>query len=219
MNKIFSILDKYVNYFIAFFIFFYSVGIFGILTPKLSEFFISTTSFALIISIIALIFFHREKWNPKTLAIFATIAVLGFFVEVIGVNTGLIFGEYIYGNTLGIKVFNTPVMIAFNWILMIYTSAAIAQRLNFHVILTILSGAFLMVIYDLLLEPVAPNLDMWTWTEASAPFQNYVAWGIIAIVFHYAATVESYQNPEQISSSSLPNSIWFFLDYQYFKLK
>ncbi len=211
MNKIFSILDKYVNYFIAFFIFFYSVGIFGILTPKLSEFFISTTSFALIISIIALIFFHREKWNPKTLAIFATIAVLGFFVEVIGVNTGLIFGEYIYGNTLGIKVFNTPVMIAFNWILMIYTSAAIAQRLNFHVILTILSGAFLMVIYDLLLEPVAPNLDMWTWTEASAPFQNYVAWGIIAIVFHSLLQLNHIKIQNKLAPAVYLTQFGFFL--------
>jgi putative membrane protein len=46
------------------------------------------------------------------------IAVAGFFIEAIGVNTGLIFGNYVYKTTLGWKFLETPLIIGVNWILL-----------------------------------------------------------------------------------------------------
>jgi putative membrane protein len=42
------------------------------------------------------------------------IAVAGFFIEAIGVNTGLIFGNYVYKTTLGWKFLETPLIIGVN---------------------------------------------------------------------------------------------------------
>jgi putative membrane protein len=42
------------------------------------------------------------------------------------------------------------------------------------------AGALLMVIYDILLEPVAIRLDMWSWETVTPPLQNYIAWFIIS---------------------------------------
>ncbi|MBN2745795.1 MAG: carotenoid biosynthesis protein [Bacteroidales bacterium] len=211
MNNRISISKIDYKFVIGFFIFFYSVGIAGILTPRFSDFFISTTSFALIISFIALIIFHKESWSTKAILVFSFIAILGFFVEVIGVNTGLIFGEYSYGNSLGIKIFNTPIMIAFNWLLMIYTSAAIAQKWKFHPIITILFGAALMVVYDMLLEPVAPKLDMWTWVQSSAPLQNYLAWALISIAFHALLQLNQIKIYNKLAPAIYLTQFGFFL--------
>jgi putative membrane protein len=40
----------------------------------------------------------------------------------------------------------------------------------------------LAVVFDLVLEPVAIALNYWQWAAVSVPFQNYVAWFVIAAV-------------------------------------
>ena len=41
-----------------------------------------------------------------------------------------------------------------------------------------------MVVYDIVLEQVAPKIDMWKWDNDFIPLQNYLAWFFIAIAFH-----------------------------------
>ena len=45
--------------------------------------------------------------------------LITYLTEVIGVKTGLIFGEYSYGNVLGIKLFDVPIIIGLNWVFVI----------------------------------------------------------------------------------------------------
>lgn len=117
--------------------------------------------------------------------VLAVLYLAGFFVEVAGVNTGLIFGEYSYGSGLGWKMFNTPLMIGLNWVLLVYTSAAVLQSIGWKTPAVIAGGATMMLIYDLILEQVAPLMDMWTWTGSGVPVQNYVAWWIIAAMMQW----------------------------------
>jgi len=46
-----------------------------------------------------------------------------------------------------------------------------------------------MIILDLLIEPVAPELGFWVFSTIDAPIQNYIGWLIIAlpaqVIFHY----------------------------------
>ena len=39
-----------------------------------------------------------------------------------------------------------------------------------------------MVMYDILLEPVAIRFDFWQWENVLVPLQNYVAWWLISLV-------------------------------------
>ena len=41
-----------------------------------------------------------------------------------------------------------------------------------------------MVGYDLIMEQVAPKMDMWSWQNDVIPLRNYLMWGLLAIVFH-----------------------------------
>ena len=46
----------------------------------------------------------------------------------------------------------------------------------------VVSGIVLVVL-DVFIEPVAINWNMWTWKTSSVPIQNYITWGLTAIVF------------------------------------
>jgi putative membrane protein len=41
-----------------------------------------------------------------------------------------------------------------------------------------------MTLYDFFMEPVAMKYDFWDWKDGIIPIQNYVAWFLIALVFH-----------------------------------
>ena len=78
-------------------------------------------------------------------------------VEIIGVQTNLLFGTYSYGDILGLKVFDVPLAIGFNWLVLSICSRDFISIFNLgkkaKVVLRIL------VIIDLIIEPVAVSLD------------------------------------------------------------
>jgi len=147
------------------------------LTPFKS--FISLTPLNLMLTSVMLLFFH-EDWQPAFF-LFAVLAMLtGFFAEVAGVATGLIFGEYSYGATLGWKLWDVPLVIGVNWFLLSYVCCSILPFQN--KLKRTIAAALLMVLLDLLIEPVAIKYDFWTWAAVDVPLQNYIAWFIIALV-------------------------------------
>jgi putative membrane protein len=94
-----------------------------------------------------------------------------FALEVIGVKTGLVFGEYKYGETLGLKLFEVPLIIGFNWILVILGTISVAQLITKNVLANSLIAATISVIFDLVLEPIAIKLDYWQWSQNVIPFK------------------------------------------------
>jgi putative membrane protein len=108
--------------------------------------------------------------------------VITFVLEALGTATGKIFGPYTYGRTLGPQLFAVPVVIAFNWLLVILGSLSLARLILRRRLLIALATAVLAVGFDYLLEPTAIRLDYWTWQAAGIPLQNYLAWFLIALV-------------------------------------
>ena len=108
--------------------------------------------------------------------------VITFALEAVGTATGWIFGPYTYGETLGPQLFDVPVVIAFNWLLVILGALSLAQLIFSSRLLAALATALLAVGFDYLLEPTAIRLDYWTWHAAGIPLQNYLAWFLIALV-------------------------------------
>lgn len=176
--------QKSVKYSVGFLILFYAVGITGFIVPQTHSFFKTLTPFALLMSTGFLAWFHRPAYTTKTLLIFAVIFLFSFLAEMVGVQTGSIFGHYIYGDSLGLKILETPLIIGLNWLMLIYCTKIIADRITTNETIKPFAGALLMVIYDLVLEQAAPKLDMWSWEGGTIPVQNYVAWFVFAFFFH-----------------------------------
>jgi len=163
------------------FVIFFAVGAAGLSYQYTRDLFIWLMPFSLLLSM-GLMFWMHDKWKTKHIIIFLIIVLMGFFVEVAGVLTGVVFGEYSYGRALGFKILGTPPLIGLNWLMLIYAVYLIMNKLRLHVILKILLGSSLMVVYDIIMEPVAINLDMWSWGAGTIPIQNYIAWFIISVV-------------------------------------
>ena len=62
-----------------------------------------------------LIYAYRNQ--KSLLYMIITAASIGFFAEFIGVQTGLLFGDYIYGSVLGPKILDVPIMVSVMWAL------------------------------------------------------------------------------------------------------
>ena len=170
------------RYVVLFLIIFYAVGFAGLSIPATRPFFVHLTPFALLLSSLIVALFHNN-FSAKTILIFIFIYAASFVVELIGVNTGSIFGNYTYGHGLGPKLFNTPLIIGLNWLLLVYVSNSVMQRTDWTPIVKVFGASFLLLAYDVLLEQVAPLLAMWTFCESTVPIQNYVSWFLLALLF------------------------------------
>jgi len=162
----------------------YIVGIAGTSIHFTRELFINLTPAVLLLSFALLLWFHRPGFDKKTTLVFAIIFLASFLVEAAGVKTGLIFGTYSYGKGLGPKVLETPLMIGLNWVLLVYCTSAILEKIAAGSVVKITGAALLMVLYDMVMEQVAPKMNMWSFDGDTAPFRNYVSWFILALIFH-----------------------------------
>tara|TARA_Y100000389_G_scaffold116681_1_gene113869 strand:- start:143 stop:790 length:648 start_codon:yes stop_codon:yes gene_type:complete len=159
-------------------------GFFGI-TSDQSEFFLSTSPFVLSLTLLLLILNH-DLSDKKSKIGLILIFISGLFVEILGVNYGLFFGEYSYGNNLGPKIFEVPYVIGFNWVLLIIITGSLSDKLiKGKIIYKIIFASFLMVLIDLLIEKSAPKLDYWEFIISPVPFSNYLWWFIFSFCFQY----------------------------------
>lgn len=176
----------------------YGAGLIGLSIPNYREFFLSFTPYTLWFTGFVCIYFYPTK-NIKTYAGFALFFLAGYLVEVAGVRTGKIFGEYAYGPTLGMKIADVPLVIGMNWLILLISTNAVVEEWGFggHFGKAAL-GAGLMTLLDLFIEPVAMSFDFWQWKFDQIPAQNFAAWWLVSFVFHF-----SYQQMELSLKSSL----------------
>lgn len=163
---------------------FFTVGITGMALPVSRETFTSLTPVALLLSIAAVIIFHKSQDPAREIFFFLFVFIAAFIIEAIGVKTGRIFGSYRYETGLGPKIFETPLMIGANWVLLVYCTAVISDRFPVSDFLKIIAGSSLMLAYDLILEQAAPVMLMWSFEDNVIPWRNYASWFLIAVIFH-----------------------------------
>ena len=157
-------------------------GIIGVLSDA-QDWFLSLTPLNLLLNL-AMVLWHIKGYNYKVIIALAIPFFLGFIAEALGVNFGLIFGTYTYGENLGYKVFGVPLMICINWTLLTATTADVARYISKNSIISALIGAVLMTGLDFILEVSAPRFDFWEFEGGIVPIQNYIGWFITAFIAH-----------------------------------
>jgi putative membrane protein len=154
---------------------------------------------------------------------------VGVGVEIIGVNTSALFGDYHYGKVLGTQVMKVPLIIGINWFIIIYcagisihtllmriinrmpaTEAAAAPKLK--ALSVIVDGATMAVFFDWLMEPVAVKLNYWQWGgNGSVPFYNYICWFLVSVlllaIFHFS----KFEKQNKFAVNLLLIQLMFFL--------
>jgi len=192
-------------------------GIIGICLGY-TEWFITKTPFNLILGAGLLYWNFPLKNGWLSFAAWSLIYVLGMVVELIGVNTGLLFGEYKYGENLGIKFYGVPLLIGINWIVLTFLTATFSNRCIKNGWLAPLFGAFLMVALDFFIEPVAPRFDFWHWQSGYAPLRNFIDWFIVSLVLQLIARWNMPQEENPFPLHHFISQVLFFVFfYVYFQ--
>jgi uncharacterized membrane protein len=168
------------RYAIALVLVLHAVGIIGLLSP-LAHMILPLTPVNLMLTAGAMILF--AKLDRATLALALLVGTLGYAVEVLGVYTGRIFGEYAYGDVLGVKLLNVPLLIGLNWSMLVFAIGIPLAGTRLPVWAKVIASSLAMVALDLLIEPVAIKYGLWTWAQESVPLQNYLAWGGVSAIF------------------------------------
>lgn len=164
---------------ITLFIIIEAVGFVGILSSQFFETTVGLTPINLVFVLFVLLSFHKN-WRKGEIAWMLLVFLVGFFIEVIGVKSGVIFGEYWYGKNLGIKLFDVPLAMGINWLLLCYTSVRIVDKVKVNKYVKGFLASIIMVTLDFVMEPVAVAFDFWQWQNGIIPLQNYLAWFITA---------------------------------------
>lgn len=130
-----------------------------------------------------ILFYHHQKWTRSLQVKLLLVAILGFAVEVAGINTGKIFGVYFYDQALGFKIWGTPPLIGINWVLLTYAATVLIKKWINNLYINAVLTAILLVALDLIIEPVAIENGFWHWQDPEIPLQNFIAWGLCAVLF------------------------------------
>jgi bisanhydrobacterioruberin hydratase len=175
-------IKKYQSYFLYFLILVYVSGSIGfVINPS---FFSPFTPYTLLLTCFVFLI-HSPLADKKFIIAFFSIAFLSFIIEVIGVKTGLIFGKYSYGNGLGIKLLDVPLIISINWAMLICAGIRVVSSIFANKITVLIVAALLVTGIDLLIEQVAPKLDFWQFESGLPSLHNYLGWIGVAFFISY----------------------------------
>ncbi len=176
----------------------------------------------------ALLIWTQEQKNRAFWIFLFACVVVGIAVEMIGVNTGLLFGNYSYGAVLGIQVMNVPLLIGVNWFIIVYCSAVsiytLLQRIlapassagitasqPLKALAIVTDAATLAVMFDWLMEPVAIKLNFWKWQDAVIPVYNYVCWFAVSALLLLVFNSCKFYRPNKFAVHLLLIQAMFFL--------
>ncbi|SNR50322.1 carotenoid biosynthesis protein [Hymenobacter mucosus] len=189
---------------------FHTTGFLGMAFSKDPSFYLQFVPLNLLLTAGLLFAFQRDR-SPAFWGFCLVVSLVGFFVEVVGVSTGKIFGQYEYGATLGLKWQQTPLIIGLNWLMLTYMTGVLALRLPLPAFLRAVVAALLLVGMDVCLEPVAVRYDFWTWQYDVIPLQNFKGWFLVALILQvYFNRVEFDKRNELVPFVYMLQLLFFF---------
>ena len=174
------------------------------------DLFLSLSPISLIFTFLIVVCSNIEV-SYKSFATIIIIFFLSIISEIIGVNYGILFGSYYYGDNLGYSMYGVPLVIGLNWVVLTVSCGNIASYFfEKNKYLSISIGSLLMLILDVIMEQVSGNIDFWYFNDESLIF-NYVTWFLLGVCNQYLYQSLNYTKNLFISVNVYLSFIAFFL--------
>ena len=118
-------------------------------------------------------------------------AGVGLAAEAVGVATGVPFGRYAYGDDLGPKAFDVPVLVPMAWTMFAYPALLVGRRLAGRMAVVAWPiGALALASWDVFLDPQMVAEGHWRWSDPTPalpgvpgiPLTNFAGWVAVALV-------------------------------------
>lgn len=185
------------------------VGIFGLINSDFHLQILSLTPYNLVLTC-GILLWANDDFNLRMASCMLLIFFIVLLIEILGVNTGYLFGIYAYGAPLGFKVGGVPLVIGINWILISLGARSLCELFLTKKIMKMLIASVVMTGMDVLIEPVAVKLDFWHWKDAIIPFQNYAMWFITSLAVQWIIT------KSQIKLNAMAGTFVLFIQFMFF---
>ena len=183
------------------------IGVIGFRSESLLPLFKTLTPYNLLLTfVICFLYLPKKIFISNFIFLFT----IGIVVEFLGIKTGLLFGNYKYGSTLGIQLFNVPLIIGINCFVPAVAARGCANRITKISFFQVLSAALLMVGLDFLIEPVAMKYDFWEWEQNKVPIQNYFMWFLVSLLMQVVLNKKSILIPFSLGFVILISQFIFF---------
>ena len=198
-----------VNIIIILLLILHLVGGVALSMDSVKSIFLALTPFNLALTF-GLLILGNDDFSFNFFKVISVLFMIGFFIEVLGVYSGLLFGEYHYGKTLGFQFLEVPLIIGVNWVLLVVSSFAVSSYFVSNSILKVLLSSIIMVLLDLMIEPVAIRLDFWHWQAEVIPLQNYLMWFLVALLMNWILTFNRFKFNVKLGFGLLISQVLFF---------
>ena len=142
---------------------------------------------SLIVALPSIFFFYRWAGVKRTIIVSLVIAGLVLLIESFGILSGLPYGQFFYSNLAGVKLFGlVPWSVALGFIPLLFGIMAIVTQYVQKSWVVILFSACLLVIVDLIIDPIFVFLGIWIWVTPGIyygiPLSNFVGWFLTGLI-------------------------------------
>ncbi|MCK9896932.1 bisanhydrobacterioruberin hydratase CruF [Frankia sp. AgB32] len=123
--------------------------------------------------------------GPAWAAGFVVVAVGGgLAVETLGVHTGVPFGRYVYGSSLGPRLFGVSIVVPLAWAMMAYPAYVLVRRHQRAPDRAAVLGGLVLATWDLFLDPQMVAAGHWRWNATGPalngiPVTNFLGWLLV----------------------------------------
>lgn len=129
----------------------------------------------------------------KALLAMSVLGALAIAFEYISIWYGIPYGFFTYSDALGQKVFDTvPWTVFFGWTPLVVGAVAIADRAVHGRLRQVGLAVLLLVLFDLVFDPVAVALGFWAWNEPGpyygVPYVNFLGWLLTGYIGSFVLT-------------------------------
>lgn len=213
-------------------ILFHVSGAIGILFTDHKDWFIRNTSLNLLLMAV-LLFWNQPEKNKAFLGFMLISFLTGMGAEMIGVNTGRLFGHYHYGEVMGAKFNGVPWLIGVNWFLLMFCAGVVMTKLHVWIkvqyeaagismtpviekLSLVFDGASIALFFDWVMEPVAVKLGFWEWKDGIIPYYNYLCWFFISMFLLWVFSKLKFNRDNHFALDLLIIQVLFFLSIRIF---
>jgi putative membrane protein len=200
--------------------FFFGVAFFATRFPDVPGASAGSYAFTFLMALPSLVALLRYFGTRRAAISLLTLAAFAFAVETIGVSTGLPYGEFFYGGTLGPKALGlVPYLLPISYLPLVIGAVAASWNDSlgpYYRSLVVFRSALLLTLMDGVLDPGAASLGFWVWAEGGAyygvPLSNYAGWllsGTLAAALLLAAgRWRGAPPPGLLDSAALAVAFW-----------
>lgn len=167
-----------------------------------------------------------KQTNLKiAISIYLLVGLYGLFIETLSIKTGFPYSSFEYSDLMGYKIADiVPYTVFLVWPTLVISSYSISGQITSKKINKIMVTTILLLLLDLVFDPVATKLGFWFWDNSGlyygVPFLNFVGWifsGLISSLIVFILIGERMLNNRYFGLIYLGNLLlWTYLSIKFF---